>query len=121
MRKAAAILGLLVLGGCAQDEEPTPRDKLIGVWLLEVSADCIAAYVFGADDTYDLRFGCYTGPSSADLELYSGTWSTDGERISLEPKGGTCSPSDSGGGAEPARIAYELLDDGQTLRTVSPD
>ncbi len=120
MRKAALALGLLALVGCAEDEDPSPRDRLIGVWGLLVGEECAIAYVFGADDTYDFRFGCVDG-SGFNMELYTGEWSTDGERIRLEPAAGSCPPDVAAGAAEPASIRYALQDDGWTLRTTSPE
>jgi hypothetical protein len=121
MRRAALFLGLVVLAGCAKDEDPTPAELLVGAWAIRINEDCGAGYLFGADGEYEQRLGCYGDGSSFNLEIYGGAWEADGERIRLTPLGGTCPTEHAGGADVPHSFRYALQDDGDTLRTTSPD
>lgn len=109
-----------MLGGCAEDGEPTPRDRLIGVWGLQLNKDCAVGYLFGADSEYEYRVGCYSD-GGFDLEIYSGKWDADADRLQLEPEGGTCPTEHAAGAATPSSFRYALRDDDQTLNTIDAE
>src|SRR5690606_11992223 len=99
---------------CGDSDEPSPEERLQGVWLYEDEGGCAHGYSFKGDE-YEYDLICFLDDGTVGIEAVVGTFSVDGERIELDPDRATC-PGVSGSAYE---VRFGFVDDLLRLSTDS--